>query len=84
MHGKFMPFNCIHKVTNDQLAKAKESYNSEIKLKNMVLDKIIEKNVDSEKINRERFQAERFEILNTENFKGNCNPSYQHKVLETN
>ena len=28
--------------------------------------------------------AKRFEILNTENFKGNCNPSYQHKVLETN
>ena len=79
-----MLINCIYKVTNDQLAKAKESYNSEIKLKNMVLDKIIEKKWWFFKINRERFQAKRFEIFNTENFKGNCNPSYQHKVLETN
>ena len=38
-----MLINCIYKVTNDQLAKAKESYSSEIKLKSMVLDKIIEK-----------------------------------------
>ena len=50
MHGKFMIINCIYKVTNDQRAKPKEQYNSEIKLKNMVLDKIIEKMMILKKI----------------------------------
>ena len=50
MHGTFMLINCIYKVTNDQLAKPKEQYNSEIKLKNMVLDKIIEKMMILKKI----------------------------------
>ena len=50
MHGKFMIINCIYKVTNDQRAKPKEQYNSEIKLKNMVLDTIIEKMMILKKI----------------------------------
>jgi len=32
---------CIYKVTNDQLANAKEQYTSYFKLKKMVRDKII-------------------------------------------